>query len=332
MQKINLIYLIALAGILLAIPLIKNRLLLNNEFFGIAENQIRNINLDYPIEVISLHKTLGESVKVGDTLMVYSRLDLERVKQNLEFDKLELDKRNQVDTERSQNELGLLQNKLFAIKESYQTKRKELEHEESLQISLLQTASKDASIEPLLNKYRLLKQDLNLKESLETSEMNLRIKNLINEIQVIKSANQVKIDKINHEINALDQMKLHAVLLAPESGIIGQLDFNIGDKIQSYTSILKIYGTHPFIVTSYMGDRQLTTIQEGDTLSISSLSKPDYVVLGAVTSLGTRISPLPERLKKIPELRAWGREIQIKIPADNQFMQGEKVKIQILNP
>ena len=64
-------------------PLLKNRLQTNNEFFYLAENQIRTINLDYPIEVIRLYKTLGESVLLGDTLLMYSRLDQERLKQNL---------------------------------------------------------------------------------------------------------------------------------------------------------------------------------------------------------------------------------------------------------
>lgn len=330
MQRFNYIYLIALAGILLLLPLIKNKLQTNNEFFGIAENQIRNINLDYPIEVIKIYKNLGESVKLGDTLMIYSRLDQERQKQNLEYEKLELEKRNQVNLEINRNDLSLLQNKLHATYETYQTKRLELEHEKELQLKLLQSVSSEIGLQEFHKKYQLLKEALNQKEKTENAETNLRIKNLINEMKVSESANLVRISKIQNEIFLLDRMKLNAVLLAPESGIIGQLEFNVGDKIQSYTSILKIYGTHPYIVTSYIGDKQLTTLAEGDSLIISSLSNPEYKLPGKVSNLGTRVSPLPERLKKIPELRAWGREIQIKIPADNIFMQGEKVKIQLL--
>lgn len=330
MQRVNYIYVIALIGIVLLMPLLKNRLQTNNEFFGLAENQIRTINLDYPIEVIKLYKTLGESVLLGDTLLMYSRLDQERLKQNLEYDKLELEKRSQVSLEINHSELSLLQNKLNATKEFYQTKRIELEHEKELQLKLLQSVSSDKNLNEFHNKYELLKESLNQKEKIENSETNLRIKNLISEIKVSESANKIKILKLQNEILALDKMLLNAVLLAPESGIIGQLDFNVGDKIQSYNSILKIYGTHPYIVTSYIGDRQLSTIAEGDSLIISSLSNPTYSVPGKVSNMGTRISPLPERLKKIPELRAWGREIQIKIPPENVFMQGEKVKIQLL--
>ena len=59
--------------------------------------------------------------------------------------------------------------------------------------------------------------------------------------------------------------------------------------------------------------------------------RDSYILKGIVVNLGTRITALPERLKKIPELRAWGREVQINIQQDNLFLQGEKVRVQLLN-
>ena len=116
-------------------------------------------------------------------------------------------------------------------------------------------------------------------------------------------------------------------IFAPQTGIVGQLDFLAGEKIESYTIIMRIYGTHPDVVTTYIGDGRLAEINIGDELTVGSINQPEYTVQGKVIGLGTRVRELPERLRRIPELKAWGREVQLQIPLDNAFLQGEKVKV-----
>ncbi|MBK9015177.1 MAG: hypothetical protein IPM82_14525 [Saprospiraceae bacterium] len=116
----------------------------------------------------------------------------------------------------------------------------------------------------------------------------------------------------------------------PQAGIVGQLDFLPGEKLTAYTVIMKIYGTHPDVVTTYIGDGRLAEIKLSDTLTVSSINQPEYQVSGVVLGLGTRIKELPERLRRIPELKAWGREVQLQIPLDNTFLQGEKVKVTMM--
>jgi hypothetical protein len=58
--------------------------------------------------------------------------------------------------------------------------------------------------------------------------------------------------------------------------------------------------------------------------------------MGVISGLGHRIIEIPERLRKIPELRTYGREVLIEIPNNNHFLQKEKVLLQwpdqALNP
>lgn len=315
--------------LIICLPFIKNKLNNTEEFFGIAENQIRNINLEYPVEILKIYKLQGEAVNQGDTLMKLRRVDLEAKKQSLEFDKLQNDKKLLADEEEYISNQKLLLNKRNEIIKDYQLKYGELDRTVRYQTNLLSQIigiqdtgkGKDSRV-ALLN-------DLQIKESLELADVDLRIKNSKNEFRARQAESQVKSNKLQHEIELLSKSEQSLDLICPEDGIIGQLEFNPGDKIQAYTSLLKIYGNHPNTVTIYIGDNQLSTLKIGDTVQINSISNKGYSLPGVVNALGTRVTALPERLKKIPDLRAWGREIQIRIPFLNEFMQGEKVLVRI---
>jgi hypothetical protein len=46
--------------------------------------------------------------------------------------------------------------------------------------------------------------------------------------------------------------------------------------------------------------------------------------------LGSRIVEIPERLRKNPDLKTYGREVLIAIPPSNLFLQKEKVILNLL--
>ncbi|HRW74331.1 MAG TPA: hypothetical protein P5563_00425 [Saprospiraceae bacterium] len=48
---------------------------------------------------------------------------------------------------------------------------------------------------------------------------------------------------------------------------------------------------------------------------------------GQVVALGTRVVEIPERLRKMPEIKTYGREILVAIPPANEFLQKEKVQL-----
>ena len=50
-------------------------------------------------------------------------------------------------------------------------------------------------------------------------------------------------------------------------------------------------------------------------------------VEGDVVGVGSRIVEYPVRLRKRQDIQIWGREVLIKIPENNAFLLGEKVRI-----
>jgi len=66
-------------------------------------------------------------------------------------------------------------------------------------------------------------------------------------------------------------------------------------------------------------------VKVGDELEVSSSLHPDHKVRGVVFGLGSRIVEIPERLRKMADFKTYGREVLIKIPEENNFLQKEKV-------
>lgn len=327
MLKSNFIYVLALLCFLVCLPLIKSSLVNSLEYYGIAENQVKNINLEYPVEILKIYKFQGEAVYPGDTLIKLRRVDLETKRQNLEFDKLQNEKKILYDKQDFNSNLKLLENNLKDIKALYQLKFDDLNHKLQLQKELIVQVL--SSSESTVSETTLLLKELKEKEKLEIAGVELKINNLKNEFKAIHEGNLIRRAKLENEITIVTKAEQNLDLKCTEAGVIGQLEFSQGDKIPAYTCLMKIYGTHPNIVTIYIGDNQLNSLQIGDSVEIQSMNTLDYTLKGCVNALGTRITTLPERLKKIPELRAWGREIQIKIPNENELLQGEKVIVRI---
>lgn len=329
MGKYNFIYILALILLVICVPFIKEKLTYSDEYFGIAENQIRNINLEYPVEILKLNKLQGEAVHPGDTIFKLRRVDLEIKIQNFEFDKLQLEKKAVSDKEEFNGDLKILDNTRNDIKKQYQIKYAEIERNARLQSDLISKVIESREQNAVIKASVYQLNDLKDKETLELAELDLKFKNRKKEYDALQAETKVKISKLDNEIKFLTKSDQSLDLLSPEEGVIGFMELSPGDKIQAYNTLIKMYATHPNTVTIYIGDNQLSTLKLGDSVRVNSINSKNYFLLGAVTALGTRITPLPERLKKIPDLRAWGREVTIRIPAKNEFMQGEKVLVRI---
>jgi multidrug resistance efflux pump len=327
LNKFNYIYILALALLLFFLPYLKYKLSNSDEFYGIAENPVRTINHDYPVEIIKIFKLQGEAVKAGDTLMQIRRADLESKKHNLIFEKSELDKKILREQEEHTSLLKNLRNRKTEVIKLYELRINEAERNFKPQIEVAKNVFNVQEIEQLKKSFANQIADLNDKKTLELNDLNLKTNNEILEYSARQAENITKLQKILKEQQLLESTENSLFVICPENGIIGMLELNPGDKLQAYSSLCKIYGTRPNIVTIYIGDNQLSSISIGDSVIISSLNISNYTLTGHVNALGTRITALPERLKKIPDLRAWGREVQILIPVHNELLQGEKVLV-----
>ncbi|MGD9210944.1 MAG: HlyD family secretion protein, partial [Desulfobacteraceae bacterium] len=116
-------------------------------------------------------------------------------------------------------------------------------------------------------------------------------------------------------------------IFASISGVIGSVNYKVGEKVTPFAPIITLHPKTPSIIKGYIRENEYSMISVGDKLSIISQADARNQVKGSVIGVGARIVEYPERLRKRPELMAWGREITVKIPADNNLILGEKVMI-----
>ena len=329
--RFNFLYLVFLVGIVFFIPMTKKLVSSPDEFYGIAENQIRAINLQYPVEIKEIKVALGEKLDSGQLLARLYRTDLPIKINDINYEIRELQVKRYMDIEQLQANATQLEAKRAALLVTYDQKIAQLETERSAQVKVLSSiktidleSSKNSGI-PDIHLQRI--ESLKKEKSLEIKQLDVDLTQTKAQIELAQAPVDLRIKKLEGELELIKKQEAELELFAPQPGIVGQLDFMAGEKIEAYTVIMRIYGMHSNVVTTYIGDGRLAAIKLGDTLMVSSINQPEYQVPGVVQGLGTRIKELPERLRRIPDLKAWGREVQLQIPLSNSFLQGEKVKV-----
>ncbi|MBK9107962.1 MAG: hypothetical protein IPM92_06155 [Saprospiraceae bacterium] len=327
MKKINIIYILASIAGLWFIPVLKNKLAHSEEFFGIAENPVKSVNFDYPVEIVRVYKKQGETFLTGDTILTLRRLDLRSKETSLQYELADNDSRLKASIEALSHDIAILENQKNQIENEFRYDGELLRQAQQKYITSQQYLIHNDSITNPVNTYIPESKQLETNYRQKLSEVNLKIRQKHNDKTAYLLNNQLKASKLQKELEALRHSEGELTVVSSDKGMIGQLDFGAGDRIPEFTQIVKFYDEHPSIVIFYIGDQQLTLLNEGDSLWIESINTPNFKFKGAISSMGNRITNLPERLKKIPEQRAWGREVQVQIPLVNPFLQGEKVKV-----
>ncbi len=329
--RFNFIYLVFLVGVVFFIPITKKLVSHPEEFYGIAENQIRSINLQYPVEIKEINVALGQKLDSGQLLARLYRTDLPIKINDINYEIRELQVRRWMDIDRLQAEASRLEAKRVALSVTYDQKIAQLETEHAAQTKVLANLKtidlESAKSSGIADIHLQRVQSIKNEKALTIKQLDIELSQIRAQIEIAQAPIDLRIKKLEGELELIKKQEADLNIYAPQSGIVGQLDFLPGEKIEAYTIIMKIYGTHPDVVTTYIGDGRLAAIKLGDTLTVSSINQPEYQVPGVVLGLGTRIKELPERLRRIPELKAWGREVQLQIPLSNTFLQGEKVKV-----
>ncbi|MBK9015176.1 MAG: efflux RND transporter periplasmic adaptor subunit [Saprospiraceae bacterium] len=121
--RFNFIYLVFLVGIIFFIPITKKLVSHPEEFYGIAENQIRSINLQYPVEIKEINVALGQKVDSGQLLARLYRTDTRPSSSTTStYEIRELQVKRLIDTEQPQSELRKLEAERAAVSRNLTTK------------------------------------------------------------------------------------------------------------------------------------------------------------------------------------------------------------------
>ncbi len=285
-------------------------------FLGFAENKQSDINSDQDMLVVRVHVALGDHVKKGDTLIYGFKPELDEEIRQADLSKDGLYARIDKEAEEVKAEISRLQNEL-EVRESALEAKIEQAREESGFYSGLTGSKADKNPEVA----SLEKELTSVRESYNRLMTRYR--------QLQKSPNPVQ-----SQIRQADARKSYAearkrglVITAPFDGIIGNVAIREGENIKSFTPIVTMYEPTPPMVIGYISEKNTSGISVGDSVVITSLYHPDKTSSGIVMAIGHRIIEIPEKFRKVADVKTYGVEVYIRINSGNAFFQKEVLKI-----
>jgi multidrug resistance efflux pump len=173
-----------------------------------------------------------------------------------------------------------------------------------------------------------------LREELEltTEGLDLEIKKNKDKLYSQYNPLDIQIRKLQKDLEYYEANAVQIPVLAPADGLIGNIHCMESENISDFRSLISFYEKNPTQVKGYVHESMILEVNVGDTLRVTSSLHPENSCLGVVTGLGTRIVEIHERLRKMPQIKNYGREVLIKIPAENNFLQKEKVMLNPIEP
>jgi len=332
MKRINILYILVIIVIFLLLRLNRHFGKQTLVFFGFAENKEMEINLDHSITVNEIFVNPGQKVNKGMSLASVSRSSLDLKSSTLNLEIAALDAKQAIRSADLESDI----NKLRAQKASKESEiyseieqiEAEIKFNESLLKDLKSVEASPSSGSPKSS--RALKKEA-LRKELEMSIKPLDIEIARLEALMKGPNNPLRIQKeqLQSEIQFLENQQGRLSIVAPADGVVGSVNCKAGENLNAFSTIVTFYNQKPTLVKAYVLENLILQVELGDSLRVNSTLHPEHQCGGVVVGLGSRIIEIPERLRKMPELKTYGREILVSIPSDNHFLQKEKVVLNL---
>ena len=334
MKKFNLIYLVAVMICILLVYSLFFKADNSVTFYGFAENKETEISMENAIEVEEIFVNVGQKVEKGAPLLNVVSATLPVKISDTEFSIEELQTRynlwkSDLDWRISQYSIELNE-KTSKIQSQIDQINNQLENNKKLTKSIKSIDDNSVSNSEIKNP-TFIKLDA-LKEELDYTKdiINTQINNLKSERFAENNPLLSEIKALEVQLEHFKERKKDEVIIAPTDGLIGNVHCKEGEKISSFGALISFYEESPTLVVGYIHEELILKIKINDSIDIFSSSRPDIQNKGIVKTLGSRIVEIPPRLRKIKELKTFGREIIIEIPPDNPFLQKEKVILNLV--
>lgn len=298
-------------------------------FNGVAEASETLISTETAAEVVTLSVHPGKQVKPGDTLAVLRspELDLRITQLTRELEGVTgksvastTDNGRRVSEIRAAHETR--KNQLqFEIQRLLEERSRNLELTSKLR-SLPSVAPQDSN-DALMLQVRAYQRELAMAESSARDQIAL----LEGSIGLQRSSGRAEQDAMRRELELLQHEKERLVIRAQSPALVGSVRAHVGEKVSPFDSILTLTPFSPTFVRGYIHEKVYNRIKENDFVIVRSSGERRGSVRGQVVGVGSRIVEFPIHLRKMPDILIWGREITIRIPAENSFLLGELVSI-----
>lgn len=296
-------------------------------FRGIAETGELNIASESSAEIVQIHVVPGQAVRPGDTLVRLRRPELDLRMEQIRRESQHVQGQTSASASDADRRVGEIRAALdtrrnqirLEIRQLQDLRKRARELAEKLQ---LPDGTTDSS-QGVTVQIRALERELALAESSSNSQIRL----LQGSRGMQNTSGQAQSLSLSQEARLLEAEKSKLVILATQAAVVGSVNFHDGEKVGALAPILTLTARTPTLVRGYLQENVPSSVQPGDTVLIHS-SLGAGSVPGNVVGLGTRIVELPLRLRKIPTIAVWGREVTIRIPPENGFLLGELVSVE----
>ena len=303
-------------------------------FFGFAENKETEINLDYPVKVDKIMVKPGDFIEAGTQLAELTQITLSKDinDEQLRINELTsefMTRKNDIESEISVLESERSQ-ELKKLEDEIQKLKAERKFSQSLSSGL-----KTLEIEPSQESQSLYESELaalNDRKALINGNYTAKINSKNLRIEDEKGIYNSAVKRHNSDVGFAEEKMKKLDLKSPSNALVGNVHIKEGEYIQSFKTMVTLYEPNPTLVAGFVHESMIVDVAVGDKFYIKSALNPNNGCTGVVTGMGSRIVEIPERLRKMADLKTYGREILISIPSDNKFLQKEKVIISLGNP
>lgn len=330
MKRFNLLYIFV---ILIVVMLWNMNLQYQKKtvmFYGFAENKETEINLEHPIQVDQIFVETGQKIAKGQPLIEVSHNKLPQKLNGLVYDEEEAKVKRMVWEDDILGSIDKLMSKKVVKESEINAEIEQIKAKVTHNRSLVKGLENVAESEGKAYSQQTMAKIAALEQELKTAvlPLNTEISRLR---QKLKSNNtyNVELKKLRSEQEFYEDKGRKLSIHAPSDGLVGNIHCKEAENIPAFKTLITFYEENPTLVKGYVHEKAVIHVNIGDSLTVASSLQKDYKCQGIITGLGSRIIEIPDRLRKYPEIKNYGREVLIKIPSDNKFLQKEKVILKL---
>lgn len=293
---------------------------------GLAQAKDYTLSSEKQAAVVSIRVVQGQTIKAGDTLIILMSeglsQDMEKLQnriRTLQSEKIEKQSlvKSDIDLLTSANGIEVKQ-----IEQEITQAEAELKINKSLTTDLKLTSSKQ-QVSPLEEKIKSLREEITLRNQ----ELQIKINDQKAKNATDQSVLQNQIGLLQNEFVLMNRERLSLAKVATSDGVVESIYVKEGEQLDAYTRLISILPKSPTSAIAFLGTEK-TFPPIGTKVQVLGYEARWKSVDAKVIGYGA-VTALPEILQKATAVKAFGKEIFIELPAQNDFSTGEKLLIRL---
>lgn len=330
-KNLLIIFWIAIIALLILFSLVLTDS--NKAIVAQVEPMKKAISYHKAVKVLEIYVIPGQTVAPGDLLVKVERPDLI----------LDLDRKN--------NDLERLKIKRNITQRKYDEKLKTLSLSRNQNLQKLQAEIDQLTVivennQKLTSQFGSLTGKTDTVQALGRSYYEIELEALNKEVEFVNTrykrekasssefyfaemkSHDIQEKELSDEIRALQEEDNQLIRKAEIHGTIGSVSAQTGELLSPYTNILSIYELNPTVIKAIMNEGYKYEAEVGQKVKVESTNRR-YQIEGKIFEIGSRIIEYPNRLKSNQAIPMYGQELFIRIPEENNFLNGERVFVTV---